>query len=265
MSRVEHLKPALNLRAQDMLGRIENATHMSPQLDRDYVIKGWLDRGAISVVYGDSNVGKSFFALDIAHHVQHGRSWNDQKVRQGNVLYIAAEGGALFQNRVVALDSPRFWVLTGGINLTDASRGDAAPLADAIAHLAGMHGPFSLIVIDTLARVMGGLDENTAPDIARLIAGVDYLRARTGAHVMLIHHSGKDRAKGARGHSSLRAAIDTEIELSRDEYHVITARAAKQRDMISGQEFKFLLKLHTFPELDQDGDPVTTCIVHPER
>ena len=34
---------------------------------------------------------------------------------------------------------------------------------------------------------------------------------------MLVHHSGKDTSRGARGASSLRSAIDTEIELTLDE------------------------------------------------
>jgi hypothetical protein len=35
----------------------------------------------------------------------------------------------------------------------------------------------------------------------------------TGAIVLLVHHSGKDAAKGARGWSGIRAAADTEIEI----------------------------------------------------
>ena len=266
MSKVQDLRPSIGERGRAILGRIENARHIPLQLDRDYVIKGWLDRNAVSVLYGEPNTGKSFLALDIAHHVQLGRSWAGQRVRPGNVLYIAAEGGALFANRVAALDSPGFWVMTGALHLPDGCReSDSAPLADAIDHLAAMHGPFALIIFDTLARVMAGRDENAAQDIAALINATDYLRRRTGAHIMLVHHSGKDRTRGARGHSSLRAAVDTEIELTRDEFHLITAHATKQRDMQAGQQFAFRLKLHQFPDLDQDGDPVTTCTVYPER
>ncbi len=265
MSNVENFRPSMNGRARAILDRIENARHIAPELNRPYVIKNWLDMNAVSVLYGEPNTGKTFLALDIAHHVQQGRSWAGQRVQQGNVLYIAVEGGALFANRVAALDSASFWVLSGPINLLDPARGDAAPLADALAHLEAMHGRFSLIVIDTLARVMNGRDENAAPDIALLMGAVDYLRSRTGAHVMLVHHTGKDRSKGARGHSSLRAAIDTEIELTVDEFKTTIARATKQRDMLAGAEFAFRLKLHQFAERDQDGELVTTCTIHPER
>lgn len=254
----------MNARARAILDRIENAAHIAPQVIRPYVIKGWLDRDAVSVLYGEPNTGKSFLALDIAHHVQQGRSWGGQRVQRGNVLYVAIEGGALFANRVAALDNPSFWVLSGPIDLLDPARGDASPLADALAHLEATHGEFALIVIDTLARAMNGRDENAASDIAMLMGAVDYLRSRTGAHILLVHHTGKDRSKGARGHSSLRAAIDTEIELVQDEFKTTIARATKQRDMMAGMEFRFRLKLHQFAERDQDGDLVTTCTIHPE-
>ena len=78
---------------------------------------------------------------------------------------------------------------------------------------------------------------------------------------MLVHHSGKDTSKGARGASALRAACDTEIELSFDEEtRVRTARATKQRDMETGAEINFILQIVELGE-DADGDQVTTCII----
>ncbi|MCE8418535.1 helicase RepA family protein [Rhodovulum sulfidophilum] len=44
---------------------------------------------------------------------------------------------------------------------------------------------FDMIVIDTMARVMGGRDENVATDIADLVRNLDLIRRVTGAHVML--------------------------------------------------------------------------------
>jgi hypothetical protein len=248
-------------RAGVILARIERADTIGPVINRPYLIKHWLDRDSVSVVYGDANVGKSFFALNLAHHVQEGRPWCGCKVQAANVLYIAAEGGALFDNRVAALDGARFWVLKGGIAL--GPNGDARALAEALCQLAAVHGPFGLVIVDTLARAMGAGDENAAPDIAMLLRGIDLIREATGAHVMLIHHTGKDAARGARGHSSLRAAIDTEIAITRDEYHVITAEAVKQRDMPTGRQFRY--RLHeVILGHDADGDMVTTCVVDRE-
>jgi hypothetical protein len=78
--------------------------------------------------------------------------------------------------------------------------------------------------------------------------------------VILIHHAGKDTTKGARGHSSLHGAVDTEIEVtSITNPRLATVR--KQRDLPWGDVFAFDLEevdLGTDPET---FDPITACMV----
>lgn len=252
----------LRPRAKNLLQSIMQAADMKPSIDRDYLVKGWLDRGGTSILYGQSNTGKTFLALDIAHAVSKGLSWAGRRVRQGRVLYIAAEGGGGFANRVAALEDPEFFVLTSPLVLT--GRDTQAPfMVEVMAHLEEVGGAaFDFVVIDTLARVMGGADENTAPDIADLLRNVTSIQRATGAHILIVHHSGKDTAKGARGHSSLRAAVDTEIELTRDETGLISAHLTKQRDGPTGYRFDYVLRQVELGR-DQDGDQVTTCVVEP--
>lgn len=255
---VTPLKPKLSQTAQRLLDSVRFAGEAQPVLDHDYVVKGWLNRDSVSVVYGEANVGKSFWALDLAHHVQQGRAWAGYRVTAGPVLYIAAEGGTLFTNRLAAAQA-QFMVLQAPVTIGGRNC-DAPALAQAVRHLSDIHGPFALIIFDTLARVMAG-DENAAPDVGALMRGIDHLRRATGAHIMLIHHSGKDASKGARGHSALRAAVDTEIELTKSkETYERMARATKQRDMASGADCLFRLEQVVLGR-DQDGDPVTSCIV----
>ncbi|MDO6478620.1 AAA family ATPase [Shimia thalassica] len=251
------LKP----KAKELLAAATWAGNFEPSLDRDYLVKGWLDKGTLTVVFGQSNVGKSFFALDLAHHISKGEAWGNRRVNKGNVLYIAAEGGSSFPNRVSALDDPEFWVIAAPVTFAGKAS-DAASMVEMVQHLASQTGRFDLIVVDTLSRVMGDGDENTAPDIADLVKNLDVLRRGTGSNIMLIHHSGKDIARGARGHSSLRAAVDTEIELTRDEIGLITAEVTKQRDGPTGYKFAYSLRQVELGR-DQDGDPVTTCLVDP--
>ncbi len=99
---VTPLRPKLSQTAQRLLDSVRFAGEAQPVLDHDYVVKGWLNRDSVSVVYGEANVGKSFWALDLAHHVQQGRAWAGYRVTAGPVLYIAAEGGTLFTNRLAA-------------------------------------------------------------------------------------------------------------------------------------------------------------------
>jgi RecA-family ATPase len=109
-----------------------------------------------------------------------------------------------------------------------------------------------LIVVDTLARAMAGGDENSGEDMSALIFNADRLRKQTTASVMLIHHCGKDASKGARGHSSLRGAVDTEIVIEGQAGRRI-ATVTKQRDLPGGQVFAFELEQQVLGH-DEDGD-----------
>ena len=236
-----------------------------PVLTSSYLIKGWLGRGQMSVVYGPSNVGKSFFCLDMALCVSASVEWQGSKVKGGPVLYLATEGGNAFQSRCVALrkqygitDAP-LAVRPSPVDLL-RPEADLAGLIELCKQIEADKGePLSMIVIDTLSRAMAGGDENGPTDMTSFIANADALRDVTGAHIMIVHHSGKDTAKGARGHSSLRAATDTEIELE-VEGALRTATATKQRDLEPQEPFAFNLKVHELGK-DEDGDAVTTCTI----
>lgn len=229
----------------------------------NYLIKGVLDREAMSVIYGPSNSGKTFFALDMAFHIATETPWRGNRMKGGGVLYLAAEGGRGVVNRVVALrqetgcvDVP-LAIRRAGLDLLK-STADLQEVVDLAAEV-NARAPLALIVIDTLSRVMAGGDENGAADMTALIKNIDRIREITGAHIMIVHHSGKDAARGARGHSSLRAATDTEIEVQEEEGNR-AAQVQKQRDNQGGELFGFSLKSIDLG-VDQDGDPITSCIV----
>lgn len=95
--------------------------------------------------------------------------------------------------------------------------------------------------------------------MGKFVQSVDAIRLATGAHVAIIHHSGKDATRGARGSGSLRATVDTEIQLGRNGSAVV-ATATKQRDMPCGAEFAYRLVSVDLGQ-DSDGDTVTSAIV----
>jgi hypothetical protein len=114
----------------------------------------------------------------------------------------------------------------------------------------------ALVVIDTLARSMGAGDENTAKDAAQFLRNCDLIRDATGAHVMVIHHTGKDEDRGARGSSALRAAVDNEIQVTADRQII----SRKQRDQESPEQLYFNLRPVTLG-LDEDSQPVKSAVV----
>ncbi len=114
---------------------------------------------------------------------------------------------------------------------------------------------------DTLARAMAGGNENSGEDMGLLVANADRIRHALGCCFEFVHHAGKDAARGARGHSSLRAATDTEIEISAcDGVHIV--RPTKQRDFTLGDEFAFTLRQVEIGT-DARARPVTTCVPVP--
>ena len=76
---------------------------------------------------------------------------------------------------------------------------------------------------------------------------------------MVIHHSGKDRSKGARGSNSLLGAIDTELEIIKSKVNRFI-EVTKQREGEEGQRIGFELKHF---DLTSDGVLLSSCIVQP--
>jgi len=96
---------------------------------------------------------------------------------------------------------------------------------------------------DTLARLSAGANKNAGQDMGLVVRRFDRIRAECNAHFLLVHHSGKAAAAGARGWSGVRAAMDTEIEVT-DTPAGRCAEITKQRDLpTKGARIGFILKL----------------------
>lgn len=226
-----------------------------------WIVKGVLPQAGLGVIYGASGSGKSFAALDLCMAIARGVSWRGRKVRQGQVAYIAAEGAEGFKKRLSAysqhhgvdLSQVPMVVLNAAPNLLEKQ--DAVDVARAVVAAGGAR----VIVVDTLAQVTPGMNENAGEDMGRALAYCKRIHEVTGALVILIHHSGKDATKGARGWSGLRAAADFEIEVVR-EGEARALRLTKSKDGEDGIEWGFMLEVVQVG-VDEDLDPVTSCVV----
>jgi hypothetical protein len=192
------------------------------------LVHGWLNLDSLAMMYGPSGAGKSFVAIDIAMTVESGRRWwHGNAVTPGKVLYVVAEGTPGASLRTTAwetfydVSAPVTWH-PGAINITDPAWTSA--LVEVVAEMRPV-----LIVLDTFARSIVGADENSTRDMGMAIEHLDMIRRAAGSCVLVVHHAGKDVAKGARGASALKGAMDTEIEVSGTENRV-TVRNSKQKD-----------------------------------
>lgn len=227
-----------------------------------WLIKGVLPQAALIVMYGESGSGKSFMAWDMGVAIAQGQDWRGIKTKPGRVVGIVAEGVSGARNRFKAycyqnnipIDSLNIGVIDAAPNFL--VKADAVDVAKAIK--AG--GGADLIIVDTFAQVIPGGDENSGKDLGIALQHCKSLNRECGCPVMLIHHSGKDASKGARGHSSLRAAADAELEVIRaDDARAMTI--TKMKDGEDGQEFGFRLQVVQTGEVDEDLEPITSCVV----
>ena len=227
-----------------------------------WIVKEFLPQASLGVLFGESGSGKSFLAYDLSAAVSRGIEWNGRKVTQGRVLYIVAEGVAGFVNRIKAYCHQQA-ISPEDINIDVIS--DVTPNLldkDQVSRLVkaiSAQEPYSLIVVDTFAQVTPGANENSGEDMGKALAECRRIHRASGAMVLLVHHSGKDASKGARGWSGLRAAADVELEVLRSE-EIRSVSVTKLKDGQDGGSVGF--KLHTVVlGEDEDGDDITSCIV----
>ena len=226
-----------------------------------WIIKNVLPRQSLAMVYGPSGSGKSFLILDMLWAMATGTDWAGHATKPCRVVYVAAEGKAGLRLRLRAFQEARrtmlsdlpFGVIADTPNLCT---GDVEDLIAKIRH----YGGADVLVIDTLAQASSGADENSAQDMGPILTKCAEIIEKLAVTVVLVHHSGKDAARGSRGWSGLKGALDTELRVERHEDHS-SVTISKQKDGPEGETVYFELKAVDLG-FDEDGDPVTSRVVN---
>ena len=244
------------------------------QLGNDYeapdeLVEGLMTIGSSVVVYGDSNSGKTFWALSVATAIATGTDCYGRKTDPGLVVYLASEAPASIRSRMQAikkfhgcsLENLAMVPVPMNFYSGDQDAQDVIELVRAIEQIKGKR--VRLIIGDTLARMSAGANENSGEDMGPVMARFDQVASATGAAMMIIHHNGKDAAKGARGWSGIRAHIDTEIEVSEKD-GTRSVSVTKQRELPSkGETIYFKLEVIEMGTT-KFGGTATTCVAVPD-
>ncbi|MGF6854355.1 AAA family ATPase [Paraburkholderia sp. CI3] len=237
-----------------------------------WLIKPVPEANSLVEMFGDPEVGKSFMAIDMTCSVGTGTPWHGKRVKQGAVFYIAGEGMNNIRKRFHA------WGVHHDVNLSDApiflsdrsaqlmSLDEADSVATTIGQMADAAGVMpALIVIDTLARNMGG-DENSTADMSQFINAIDgALKHRFNACVLVIHHSGITDKNRGRGSTALKAGVDAEYQLTRGDDGVIRLTCLKMKDAAHPEPMAFTSRVIDLGVVDEDGDPVTSLALQSEE
>jgi hypothetical protein len=201
----------------------------------EWLIEQLLMVDSQAILFGAPGEGKSFVALSFALAVATGRDWLGHTVKQGPVVYVAAEGGRGIWKRVRAWqnenrveDVQSMFFLLQAPQLREPKH-----LMKLLKTTETLPEKPALIVFDTLARTLVGGDENLAKDVGEWVDNARKLQEVTKAAVLTLHHTVKRAAKGKaaaeRGSSALRGAADTMMAV-RKTGNTLTLSCEKQKD-----------------------------------
>lgn len=229
-----------------------------------WVVDDYIESDSLAQVFGDPGGGKSFVSIDIACCIATGNAWHGHQVKQGAVFYIAGEGHNGLARRFKA------WELGNGISLKGAplykshraaqlyDSTEAAIVAESVKQLSIEANTIpSMIIIDTVARNMGG-DENSTQDMNAFIQHLDtYLRQPWNCCVMVVHHSGAMDKDRSRGSTALRGALDAEYKVALDSgSKTIAFESKKMKDAEMPAPKNFQITQVDLPILNKHNLPV---------
>lgn len=203
----------------------------------EWILPGVLEKESILAIAGPPGSGKSFLSTSLATTLATGLPWLDidtwKPPHPCRVLYISPEGfrsnlGRIYEN-----------FTRHDLNVDDYDIGVSRSTLS-YAKLEDFEEIITwepdVIFIDTWARAIPGVEENSATQIGKVINDLDNLRAATGCSVVLVHHTAVDKPR-MRGSSALKGAVDTEIIVTdeRDVGGTISMKLDKSKNGVAAQ------------------------------
>ncbi len=242
--------------------------------DPTYIVDQAIPENGLVMIYGPYGAHKTFVAIDLLMAVAAGKPWMGLEVTEpGEVVYATPEGVSGFKWRVMAWAKTHSgWpereapALMRHVNFLPRM-----PMFGDLEQVQGLHDLLrgmkpKIIVLDTMAHAMAGMDENAQKDAGLFIARVMMLKRELGCTVVLIHHTGKDETRGARGASGIPAACDTVFEVTNPAANVVQVEMKKQKDGERWRKSKFynVVRGEHSLALEYDATPPVTdrTIIH---
>jgi Bifunctional DNA primase/polymerase, N-terminal/AAA domain/Primase C terminal 1 (PriCT-1) len=169
-----------------------------------WLVDNLIPESAVTLLCGDSGIGKSTLALALAGAVAHGGLFLGREIEKRPVLYVDRENPlAVVRERIERLAIAetaelRIW----GLWVTPSPEG---PTATNILQFASATRP--LIIFDSLVGFHPGSEQDASETRRHMQAYIKL--AAVGASVIVLHHTGKaDTTKQYRGSSDIKAAVD---------------------------------------------------------
>ena len=233
----------------------------------DPLVQGVINQASTILLYGASGSGKSYAALDLAYSIACLNSWHSHPVAKSGVMIIPNERRRTWARRAEAWRKHhKVEKIPENVHyLPLRNRARLEPLdADAIVE-ACLTREIKLVIFDTLRASTDGNENDSDAWVT-----VEQSMARctdAGIAVMVIHHTGKDPTKGARGSSAIYATVDTAIFVS-SKAGTITlsdrAPSGKQADELSPDGLSETFRLFSV-EGTTDDFGMTQAVLLPSK
>ena len=216
----------------------------------------------VGMCFGATMSGKSFQTLDMILDISRGVPYCGWKTLKTKVAYVVAEGARGFGSRLKA------YAIANQVQLSELdfiglkAAPDFMSKQDCIDIIAALKGSgVGLIIIDTFSTTFTGGESDSSAISAALSNYRKIGKALGGAMVLTIHHEGKVAANGARGSSAIKAGMDVELHVMRDENGMRSLGVSKQKDGSDEMEdIEFCLD-NVLVGFGNDGKAVSSCTV----
>ena len=189
------------------------------------LVEGLIAVGELALLTAPAKAGKSWFLLQLAMSIAGGVPFIGRKTRAGPVVYVNTEVGEIaWEGRCRLME--RELGVSPTIPLYHANtRGQDVTLTTLAARLRADLEINSLkevavVVVDPFYSLAGGIDENSAGEVAAVMLGLQKLAEETGAAIIVAHHTGKGDAGSkslfdrARGSSAFGGSVDVYLSLT---------------------------------------------------
>jgi hypothetical protein len=206
-------------------------TAYQPQPPTEWLVEGLLSKGSVNLLVGEGGSKKTYAMLDMAVCLAQGLGWLNFTTRQANVVWVDEESGSnRMKKRLSQVMSahqsppelPFYFTSLAMYNLRTAEHVGQLMLK-------AWEVEAGLIVIDALADVMPGADENMVRDVVPVFQGLRKVADQTGAAVVVIHHANK--SGGYRGSTSMHGAVELMLQVhSKKNTTFIEFQSVKTRD-----------------------------------
>ena len=233
---------------------------------KKWVVSGLFGVGEVVVIHADAKIGKTQFAAHLSLCVATGSDFFGRKVRQGAVLYLALEKGPVTKKRFRASQKlhgdirPPIAISTTPINLTTAK--DANAVIATLSEISSKVQPGSLIVIDTMNRCAGGIDENAAGPMGTMMNEMTRIAEEADVAVVVLHHNTEGRGK-ARGSTAITASADVVISIQKHADDVRLAEVTLANDAPDGQTFRFRMPTVEVTPATDEAEAEYTVFIEP--